>query len=65
MGAGVILIMNSATHLSGLGWDYSKDNFVYAAIAFCFYYTIAEACRLLYALISYTKDADSQKKGTN
>ena len=53
MGAGAILIINSATQLSGLGWDFAKDNLLYAALAFCMYYATADARRLPHALIYF------------
>jgi hypothetical protein len=53
MGAGAILIINSATQLSGLGWDYSKDNLGYAVLAFCVYYATADVRRLPHALIYF------------
>ena len=53
MGARAILIINSATQISGLGWDFTKDNLAYAAIAFCVYYTSADVRRLPHALIYF------------
>ena len=53
MGAGAILILNSATQLSGLGWDYTKDNLVYAALAFCIYHATVDVRRLPHALIYF------------
>lgn len=53
MGAGAILIINSATQLSGLGWDYTKDNLGYAVLAFCVYYATADGRRLPHALIYF------------
>jgi len=53
MGAGAILIINSATQLSGLGWDFAKDNLLYAALAFCMYYATADVRRLPHALVYF------------
>src|ERR1700738_4032959 len=53
MGAGAILIINSTTQLSSLGWEYSKDNLGYAVIAFCIYYATADIRRLPHALIYF------------
>ena len=53
MGAGAILIINSAAQLSGLGWDFAKDNLVYAVLAFCMYYATADVRRLPHALIYF------------
>jgi MFS superfamily sulfate permease-like transporter len=53
MGAGAILIINSANQLSSLGWDFTKDNLIYAALAFCLYYCTADVRRLPHALIYF------------
>jgi MFS superfamily sulfate permease-like transporter len=53
MGAGGILIINSAGQLAGLGWDYSKDNLLYALLAFCVYYATADFRRIPHALIYF------------
>jgi MFS superfamily sulfate permease-like transporter len=53
MGAGAILVINSATQLSSLGWDLSKDNLIYAALAFCLYYSTADVRRLPHALMYF------------
>ena len=53
MGAGAILIINSATQLSGLGWDFHKDNLIYAILSFCLFYATAEIRRLPHALIYF------------
>jgi MFS superfamily sulfate permease-like transporter len=53
MGAGAILIINSATQLAGLGWDYTKDNLAYAILAFWMYYATADVRRLPHALIYF------------
>ena len=53
MGAGAILIINSANQLSGLGWDVHNDNLIYAILAFCLYYTTADVRKLPHALIYF------------
>ena len=53
MGAGVILVINSASQLSSLGWDYTKDNLGYAVLVFCTYYATADVRRLPHALIYF------------
>jgi MFS superfamily sulfate permease-like transporter len=53
MGAGAILIINSATQLSSLGWDFHNDNLIYAILAFCLYYATADVRRLPHALIYF------------
>ena len=53
MGAGAILVINSATQLSSLSWDYTKDNLGYAVLAFCMYYATADVRRLPHALIYF------------
>jgi MFS superfamily sulfate permease-like transporter len=53
MGAGAILIINSATQLASLGWDYTKDNLGYAVLAFIMYYATADVRRLPHALLYF------------
>jgi MFS superfamily sulfate permease-like transporter len=53
MGAGAILIINSATQLSALGWDIQNDNLYYGGLAFILYYATADLKRLPHALIYF------------